>query len=154
MKVTKKQAYIISGIALIGLGIGAYFVFFRKKKGEYDPSNNATQNHTNNDYQKQLQAFKNGTKIRDLKVSLINEMNKRTIVNKEQIKNLLYDAIPDDEYMKVFKSYFSCVEYKGNLLWFNDERKDLVGWLRETFSSSDFNDLLSKYPSLNYSKPC
>ncbi|AVM49311.1 hypothetical protein [Capnocytophaga sp. oral taxon 878] len=155
MKVTKTQAYIIGGIALVGLSIGAYFAFFRKEKGEYDASENNAQNPTANpDYKKQLQSFRNGSKIKQLTHSLLTEMNKRGSVNKQQVKNLIYEGVPDDEYMKILKSYFHCHYYKGNILPVNDSKMDLVGWLRETLSSTDFNDLLMKYPSLNYVITC
>ena len=37
MNVTKNQAFLIAGIAVIGLGVGAYFLFFRREKGAYNP---------------------------------------------------------------------------------------------------------------------
>ena len=77
-------------------------------------------------------------------------MNQRGSINKEQVKNLLYNNIPDDEHMKILKSYFRCHLYQGNLLSVNDKRMDLVGWLQESLSSDDSEDLLGKYPSLNY----
>ena len=59
MNVTKNQAFLIAGIAVIGLGVGAYFLFFRREKGAYNPDDaNSTSNPTANaDYRKQLQAF-------------------------------------------------------------------------------------------------
>ena len=81
-------------------------------------------------------------------------MNQRGKINKEQVKNLLYNNIPDDEHMKILKGYFRCHLYQGNLLSVNDKRMDLVGWLQESLSSDDFEDLLGKYPSLNYRINC
>lgn len=47
MNVTKNQAFLIAGIAVIGLGVGAYFLFFRREKGAYNPDDaNSTGNPT------------------------------------------------------------------------------------------------------------
>jgi len=32
MNVSKNKAFLIAGIAVLGLGVGAYFLFFHKKK--------------------------------------------------------------------------------------------------------------------------
>ena len=156
MNVTKNQAFLIAGIAVVGLGVGAYFLFFRKEKGAYNPDDaNSTGNPTANaDYRKQLQEFAKSQKIKDTTRSLLATMNQRGIINKEQVKNLLYNNVPDDEHMKILKGYFRCHLYQGNLLSVNDKRMDLVGWLQESLSSDDFEDLLGKYPSLNYRINC
>ena len=32
MNVSKNKAFLIAGVAVLGLGVGAYFLFFRQKK--------------------------------------------------------------------------------------------------------------------------
>lgn len=156
MNVSKNKAFLIAGVAVLGLGVGAYFLFFRQKKGAYNP--NDTNLNANPaaaaDYRKQLNAFSKSQKLKDTTRSLLATMNQRGKINKEQVKNLLYNNIPDDEHMKILKGYFRCHLYQGNLLSVNDKRMDLVGWLQESLSSDDFEDLLGKYPSLNYRINC
>ena len=64
MNVSKNKAFLIAGVAVLGLGVGTYFLFFRQKKGAYNP--NDTNLNANPaaaaDYRKQLQAFSKSQK--------------------------------------------------------------------------------------------
>ena len=164
MDVTKKQAYIIGGIALVGLGVGAYFLFFKKEKGEYDASiaNQEVPETTlpsgvkvkaTDAYKQELIKFSRSSKIREVTRAILTEMiHNWTSRNKDQIKSIIYNNIQDDEMMKVLKGYFGCHTFTGR--WFANKRMDLVGWIKEVFSGDDLKDLLTRYPTLNYHINC
>ena len=153
MDVTKKQAYIIGGIALVGLGVGAYFLFFKKEKGEYDANSNQEVPETTlpsgikvkatEAYKQELIKFSRSSKIREVNRAILTEMNKNwTSRNKDQIKSIIYNNIQDDEMMKVLKGYFGCHTFTGR--WFANKRMDLVGWIKEVFSGDDLIPKLTK----------
>lgn len=158
MQVSKKQAYIIGTLGLLALGAGAYFLFFKKDAGAYNETNEEAPEVTlkssgvkvTGDASRValLEKFARGTEIKQLTHSLLTLMNKNFGRNTKQIKNLIFERIPDDDHMKIFKAYFHCHTFTGR--WFANDYWDLTRWLQDVFGSGDDWDmLLMKYPSLN-----
>ncbi|MGP1478812.1 MAG: hypothetical protein ACTTJI_03895 [Capnocytophaga sp.] len=157
LKVTKKQAYIISGVGILALTFGGYYLFFRKDAGAYREEEtppevtlpgSGVKVTANKERLAALEKFAKGTEIKQLTRSLLTLMNKNFGRNTKQIKNLIFERIPDDDYMKIFKAYFHCHTFTGR--WFANDYWDLTRWLQDVFGSGDDWDmLLMKYPSLN-----
>ena len=165
MNVTKKQAYIIGGIALVGLGVGAYFLF-KKDDGEYDEK--AAEKQANApevtvgktgvkvkatpEYKNELLKYAKSTELKETTRALLSNMNMSWIGrDKEQIKSLIYDRIPSDDHMKILKAYFHCHRFNHgiyNKCW------DLTSWLKHALGSDDWNAMTLKYPSLQIPTVC
>ena len=162
MNVTKKQAYIIGGIALVGLGIGAYFLF-KKENGEYDETQENLPEITVDktgvkvkgtpEYRNELSKYAKSKEIQDTTYALLTLMNKNIGRNREEIKSLIFDRIPSDDHMKILKAYFHCHRYTGR--WFSNNCWDLTNWLRDVFGNGDeWSALTLKYPSLQIPRVC
>lgn len=165
MNVTKKQAYIIGGIALVGLGVGAYFLF-KKDNGEYDEKAAEKQANAQEvtvgktgvkvkatpEYLEELLKFAKSTELKETTRALLTNMNMSWIGrDKEQIKSLIYDRIATDDHMKILKAYFHCHKFSHgiyNKCW------DLTSWLKHALGSDDWNAMTLKYPSLQIPLVC
>lgn len=151
MKVTKKTAYIIAGVSLVGLGALAYFLF-KPEKGSYIQEEAEKTPDNSPSFRQELKQYRNSKEVKELCRSLLLVMNKTGMINKEQVKELI-NQVPSDYHMKEFKEYFACHLYQGSMFSQN-RRLDLAGWLEESLSSDDFNSILKKYPTLNYRIIC